>query len=53
MEYRPEVMVLVVLSGSCNVMQFLSRYCANTVPNLSLVISENYDVLKQVSDFFE
>ena len=51
MEYQPEVMVLAVLNGSWNVMQFLFWYCANTFSNLSLVISKNYDVLKQISKF--
>ena len=34
-------------------MQFLSWYCANTIPNLSLVISEIYDLLTPISEYFE
>ena len=37
----------VVFNGSRDAMQFLSWYCANTVLNLNLVISEIYDVLKR------
>ena len=43
----------VVFNRSHDVMQFLSWYCANTVPNLSLVISEIYDVLQRISEYFE
>ena len=43
----------VVLNRSRDVMQFLSWYCANTAPSLSLVISEIYDVLKRISEYFE
>ena len=43
----------VGLSRSRDVMQFLSWYCANIVPNLSLVISKIYDVLKRISEYFE
>ena len=43
----------VVLNRSRDVMQFFSWYCANTIPNLSLVISEIYDLLKPISEYFE
>ena len=43
----------VVQNRSRDVMQFLSWYCANTIPNLSLVISEIYDLLKPISEYFE
>ena len=43
----------VGLNRSRDVMHFLSWYCANIVPNLSLVISEIYDVLKRISEYFE
>ena len=46
-------MVDVVLNRSRHVMQFLSWYCANTVRNLSSVISKIYDVLKRISEYFE
>ena len=52
MEYRTEVMLDVVLNGSRDFMQFLSWYCVNTVPNLSLLISEIYDVLKRITEYF-
>ena len=52
MEYWTEVMLDVVLKRSRDIMQFLSWYCANTVPNLSLVISETYDVLKHITEYF-
>ena len=40
----------VVFNRSRDVMQFLSWYCANS---LSLVISEIYDVLQRISEYFE
>ena len=43
----------VVFNRSHDVMQFLSWYCANTAPNLSLVISEIYDVLQRISEYSE
>ena len=43
----------VVPNRSRDVMQFLSWYYANNIPNLSLVISEIYDLLKQISEYFE
>ena len=34
-------------------MQFLSWHCANTVPNLRLVILEIYNALKRISEYFD
>ena len=38
----------IVFNRLGDIMQFLSWYCANT----SLVISEIYDVLKRISEYF-
>ena len=50
-KYWTEVKTDLVLNRSCDVMQFFSWYCANTVPNLSLVISGIYDVRKRKSEY--
>ena len=46
-------MTNLVLNKSRDVMQFFSWYCVNTVPNPILLISEIYDVLKRISEYFE
>ena len=43
----------VVLNGSRNVAQFLHWYCANSIPDLSLVISEICDELKRPFEYYE
>ena len=52
-KYWTEVRTDLVLNRSCDVMQFFSWHCANTVPNLSLVISGIYDVRKRKSEYHE
>ena len=46
-------MTNLVLNRSRDVMQLFSWYCVNTVPNPILLISEIYDVLKRISEYFE
>ena len=53
MEYWTEVMADVVLNGSRNIAQFLYWYCVNSIPDLSLVISEIYDALKRPFEYYE
>ena len=43
----------VVLNGSRNIAKFLYWYCANSIPDLSLVISEIYDALKRPFEYYE
>ena len=40
----------VALNRSRDIMHFFSRYCANTVRSARLVISEIYNVFKQISN---
>ena len=43
----------VVMNRSQDVLKFLSWYCADTVPNLSLVILGTYNVRKRIPECHE